>query len=159
MAKMSRRRRVLATLTISAPIASVLLLVGAAAPASAVTYFSSCPASGYACFYGNSNFTPWNGSNDLIGLQGTNGDWGAFGDISADGSCSGESTTWNDCASSDRNRLSNDMWVWRDVSCQGAWFVLPSGVDYSDWSTKSFSPSGNVNDNVSSDRMSAGTGC
>lgn len=160
MYRFSWGKRQLATLIVGAPIAAVILVAGQT-PASAVTYFSSCPTTtgsqGYVCFYGGMNWTPWNNGSDVIGLQGTNPDWIAFGDVSADNVCPGD--TWNDCASSDRNRFSSNMYVWRDVNCQGGWFLLPSGQDYSDLSSKTYSPSGSVDNSISSDRMTSGTGC
>jgi hypothetical protein len=160
MGRLSRGKARLAALLAGAPIA-VAILVAGQTPASAVTYFSSCPASGYVCFYGGTNWTPWNAGSDIIGLQGTNPNWNAFGDVSADNVCGGVGHTWNDCASSDRNNLGRDMRVWKDVNCQGGVFLLPAGQDYSDLSSHAYSPpgTGNAGNSISSDRLTAGTGC
>lgn len=157
MTRQSPRRRGLTALIASTPAIAAIFLVGQSLPASAQTYFSTCPSSGYACFYGATNWTPFNNFHDILGLQGTNGNWGNFGDSSLNGEACG-GTNWNDCASSDRNHLSSDMYVWQDINCQTGVLVLPSSTSY-DLANQTFSDGVTANNNISSDRMSAGTGC
>jgi hypothetical protein len=158
MARLSRGKRGLVAIIVGAPIAAAILLAGQS-QAFAADYFSSCPSSGYTCFYGDINWLPWNHYHDIIGLQGTNPNWADIGDSSYQGEACGGGN-WNDCASSDRNQFDiKDMWVWRDINCQNGYLDLPHGVDFSNFTHKYFSNGGDINDRVSSDKMSSGSGC
>lgn len=157
MARLSRGKRRLATFIVGFPMAAAILFASGASPASAATYFSMCPSSGYTCFFGGTDWSPKGSFNDVVGLQGTNRDWRQIGDSSNNGEACG-GTNWNDCAGSDRNLMGRDMWVWKDVFCEQGVLDLPAGVSF-DLANHTFDNGVNANNAISSDRVSSGSGC
>jgi hypothetical protein len=148
MTRMPRGRRGLAKLIAVAPIAAIIVAFGAASPVSAGVITGNCPTSGVTCFWKDINYMP---TNEKLSLVGTNGDWTFFGSHIC------PSGNWNDCASSVQNRFGDGttMFAWTDIHCQGSNLAIVDGRKISDLGAIS----GDWNDHLSSDRISAGSGC
>ncbi len=100
--------------------------------------------SGYNCFYIDINYSPSTG-DWVANFRGGNSYWGNF--WSPNLYCS-PPYTWNDCASSGKSQINNNMILYKDANCQGSTLTLYSYEDIPNFGTWGF------NDITSADKVS-----
>jgi hypothetical protein len=138
---------------LAVPLAASVITLGApsasATPSVVPDILSATCHTGQVCFFADINFAPSGEPNQVLEYTVTHSDWSSQDDPAH--VCGGIIThTWNDCASSVKNRTQDTMYLWTDAHCTGSRHRLNPGASIADLRSIG------MNDQISSDRVNNG---